>query len=131
MSGSRIFTIVALLTFVVAVVFGPTGAACFVLGTLLAKVRRRDRFVDCEGWPMKNELVKLERADDGSVTCTVRSGETLLLPREAGPAIAKYFDGDEATAWLVGSLYAPAGSLKKTKLRLVGKAPASLFNERW
>ena len=75
---------------------------------------------------MKNELVKLEREAGGTITVSVRSGETLLLPTEAGPALARYFEGEATVAWMVGALYAPAGSLKKTKLRLVAKAPESV-----
>ncbi len=79
----------------------------------------------------KNELVKLERSEDG-ITCATRGGETLQLPRAALAAMERYFEPAADIAWVVGGLFAPAGSAKKTKLRLVAKAPAALIEKgKW
>lgn len=68
---------------------------------------------------MKNEVLKLERAPDGSVFCCSRTGQALELPRESGAALARYFKEGAETAFVVGQFFAPAGSLKKSKLRIV------------
>ncbi len=77
---------------------------------------------------LKNDVLKLTRAADGSVFCYDRFGSALELPREAGAAVGKYFREGDDTTFVVGQFYAPVGSSKKSKLRIVAKA---LETQRW
>jgi hypothetical protein len=76
---------------------------------------------------IKNETLKLTRAEDGDVTVSSKSGDVITLPREAGSAVARYFDDGKDVAFVFGALFAPAGSSKKSRLRIVSLVPAALL----
>ena len=68
---------------------------------------------------LRHGVLRLERDSEG-VTCRTKEGESIRMPRAALPALSRYFANDEAeVAWIIGELFAPMGSVKKTKLRIV------------
>jgi hypothetical protein len=76
-----------------------------------------------------NEVLKLTREADDSIFCRSQNGkDAITLPAEAAPALARYFEEGQDTAFIVGQFFAPAGSVKKSKLRIVAKA---LEHQRW
>lgn len=76
-----------------------------------------------------NEVLKLTREADGSIFCRSQTGkDAITLPSQAAPALDRYFKEGEDTAFIVGQFFAPAGSVKKSKLRIVAKA---LDSQRW
>lgn len=76
-----------------------------------------------------NEVLRLTIEPDGSVFCRSQSGkDAITLPREAGAALRRYFKEGENMTFIVGQFFAPAGSVKKSKLRIVAKA---LETQRW
>lgn len=77
----------------------------------------------------KSEVLRLEREADGSILCRSKSGEAITLPPAAAPAMERYIAADVEMAWVFGHFFAPAGSVKKTRLRIVG--PVKLESMQW
>ncbi len=76
----------------------------------------------------RNEVLKLTREHDGSVTVSTQAGKTITLPEGSFGATARYFEGDAETAWIVGKFFAPAGSAVASKVMFVARA---LEHQRW
>lgn len=104
----------------------------------------------------RNEVLKLTREHDGSVTVSTQAGKTITLPRGSLEATARYFadvrcngcdSGDCSALWreqkkccpdcehgggcvafIVGKFFAPAGSAVASKVMFVARA---LPEQRW
>ncbi len=75
----------------------------------------------------QNEVLRLER-DGEYVVCKSQGGASIMLPEAAADALARYFAEGKDVAFVVGQLYAPSGSAKLTKLRIVCRA---LDSQHW
>lgn len=76
----------------------------------------------------KNEVLKLVRIGEGVLVIS-QAGASLSVEGNVAEHMARYFASAEATeAFIVGAFFAPAGSSKKSKLRIVA---AALDSQRW
>lgn len=77
---------------------------------------------------LKNEVLRLTKLLDGSIECASRTGQGLMMPTDAAEALERYFDEGQKITYIVGGFFAPMGSAKASKLRIVGKA---LESQHW